>query len=435
MTIFFRQIRYKLLGGFLVRPLIFAIALGVAGALLSHLEEWVPPMNAWIPTILFPSRSDPDMARLIFSTIASAMMTVVSIVFAILLMTLTLASMQFSPRIITNFIEDRVTQYTLGIFLGTFGYCIAAIPAVRSSPPPFVPILTVTGAMLLAFICSCCLLFFINHISEAISASHIVDRLASQTLRMIDELMPPDLGQIRAKLPANPNTYLNQTPILSNRSGYIRFIDTKQLLSFAQLHQTDIQVVRRVGHYVPMGIPLFVLSSDREITKAIRNDFRSAFDFGPTRTLQQDVEFGILKIVDIALKAISPAVNDPSTAITCVDHLSAILIHFASRHPPDDVLTDTDGKVFVSIPWLDFERLVDSAFEQIRMYSRTDVAVSLRIFRALADIAHTVPKLATRKLLADRGRRILAGCAKSLEENEIVEMRRRMSVLETLAGN
>ena len=141
----FRHVMYSLRGGFLVRPLIIALTLGAAGALLSALEEAVPALNAWAPKVLFPSHADPQVAQVILAAIAASMMTVVSIVFAILLMTLTLASMQFSPRIIVSFARDRVTQRTLGIFLGTFSYCVAALPAARSVPEPFAPVLTVTG--------------------------------------------------------------------------------------------------------------------------------------------------------------------------------------------------------------------------------------------------------------------------------------------------
>src|ERR1035437_10370366 len=159
---------YNLRGGFLVRPLTIALALGAAGAFLSWLEETVPGMGAWVPKALFPSHADPQVAQVILAGIAASIRTVVSIVFAILLMTLTLASMQFSPRIIVSFSRDRVTQWTLGIFLGTFSYCMAALPAARSLPQPFAPVATVLGAMVLALVCVGLLLFFIHHISEAI---------------------------------------------------------------------------------------------------------------------------------------------------------------------------------------------------------------------------------------------------------------------------
>ena len=181
---------YNLRGGFLVRPLTITLILGAAGACLSWLEETIPSISDSIPRALFPSHSDPQVAQVILGNIATSIMTVVSIVFAILLMTLTLASMQFSPRIIVSFARDRVTQWTLGIFLGTFSYCMAALPTARSFPRPFAPVATVSGAMLLALACVAWLLFFIHHISQAISVSNIADRIASETEAMIDEMMP-----------------------------------------------------------------------------------------------------------------------------------------------------------------------------------------------------------------------------------------------------
>jgi uncharacterized membrane protein len=181
---------YNLRGGFLVRPLSIALLLGAVGAALSELEEAFPALGGWTPGVLFPSHADPQVAQIILGGIAASIMTVVSIVFAILLMTLTLASMQFSPRIIVSFVQDRVTQWTLGIFLGTFLYCMAALPAARSLPHPFAPVFTVMGAMLLAVACVGWLLFFIHHISRAISVNHIVDRIAADTIAMIDEMMP-----------------------------------------------------------------------------------------------------------------------------------------------------------------------------------------------------------------------------------------------------
>ena len=158
-------------------------------------------------------------------------------------------------------------------------------------------------------------------------------------------------------------------------------------------------------------------------------ELMAAFDLGPTRTLQQDVEFGVLQIVDIALKAISPAVNDPTTAISCVDQLSRILIRFASREPPEELLYDPPGIVRASIGWIRFERLLEAAFEQIRMYSKTDVAVSLRLLRALGDIAASTPDPEFRRILVEHGMRIVSGCAERLGEEEMRQLRARQTAL------
>jgi uncharacterized membrane protein len=141
-----------------------------------------------------------------------------------------------------------------------------------------------------------------------------------------------------------------------------------------------------------------------------------------------------LQIVDIALKAISPAVNDPTTGVTCVDQLSRILIRFASREPPPAVLYDPPGIARVYIPWVDFERLLHSAFDQIRLYSRNDIAVSLRMLRALNDIMWTTQDPADRQLLYQEGQRIVDGCAQGLNEDELRPMRLRLAALEKLTS-
>lgn len=258
-------------------------------------------------------------------------MTVVSIVFAILLITLTLASMQFSPRIIVSFTRDRVTHWTLGIFLGTFSYCMAALPTARLLPRPFAPVATVMGAMLLALTCLAWLLFFIHHISHAISVSHIVYRIASETELMIDEMMP---WPRRLNAMANPHLLEPgtwDTPIASPKSGCIRFIDIGRLIALAKSYHVKIHVVRRVGQFAPTGTTLLMVYRGNRLAADQWDELLGTVDLGPSRTLQQDVEFGVLQIVGIALKAISPAVNDPSTGVTCVDQLRRILIRFASR--------------------------------------------------------------------------------------------------------
>jgi energy-coupling factor transporter ATP-binding protein EcfA2 len=203
-----------------------------------------------------------------------------------------------------------------------------------------------------------------------------------------------------------------------------------RLLDVAKNHRVCIHVLRRVGQFVPAGVPLMAVSKADRLPSGGSTALLDAFDLGPARTLQQDVEFGVLQIVDIALRAISPAVNDPSTAISCVDQLSRILIRFAAREPPDALLFDLPGVPRVMIAWIDFEKLMDTAFEQIRLYSQGDVAVSLRLLRALGDIAVSSDAALCRGL-AERGRRIVAGCATRLGEPELADMKARLRALES----
>jgi uncharacterized membrane protein len=429
LPLLFRAIAYGLRGGFLIRPFAIALVLGAAGGMLSSLEEQVPTLSAWVPTTLFPSRQDPQVAQVILSAIATSIMTVVSIVFAILLMTLTLASTQFSPRILVSFVRDQGTQWTLGVFLGTFSYCMAALPAARSLPVAFVPVLTVTGAMLLALVAVGWLIFFIHHISQAISVNHIVDRIARETEHVIDELMPRSRTRFEA-MSRVPMDDTGQTEMLSQHSGYLRFIDIDQLLYLAKSWRIRIRVERGVGQFVPAGVPLLQVSREDRINPVRTAELMGAFDIGPTRTLQQDVEFGVIQIVDIALRAISPAVNDPSTAISCIDQLSRVLIRWLGRAQPASVLFDPPHVARVFVPWISVDGMLDTAFEQIRHYAATDAAVSLRLLRAIGDIAGTLRQDDTRAKLLERARRVVDGCSERLGEIDTARLKQRLATME-----
>jgi uncharacterized membrane protein len=433
LALLLRATLYAMRGGFLVRPLAIALLLGATGALFSELEEAYPALDVWVPHALFPSHADPQVAQVILAGIATSIMTVVSIVFAMLLMTLTLASVQFSPRILVSFVRDRTTQWTLGLFLGTFSYCMAALPAARALPVPFSPVAAVSGAMLLALLCVGWLVFFIHHISHAISVNYIVDRIAGETERVIDELMPyPRIRTYRAEAPASISN-VPRTPIAAPLSGYIRFVDTQQLLTVAKAARLQVQVLRRVGHFVAAGVPLLVASRADRLDEETLAALLAAFDIGPARTLQQDVEFGVLQIVDIALKAISPAVNDPSTAITCLDQIGRIMIRWISRDAPDSALFDPPHVLRVAMPWIDLDGLLDTAFEQIRHYAESDLPVSLRLLRVLQDIAVTTrdPEICGR-LLA-RANRVFDGCRTEFDEATLAPMRERLLVLHAAA--
>jgi uncharacterized membrane protein len=432
-SLWLRATLYALRGGFLIRPFLIALAFGAAGALLSFAEERAPGLAAWIPEAAFPARADPEVAQTILTVISESIMTVVSIVFAILLMTLTLASTQFSPRILVSFVRDKATQWTLGIFLGTFCYCMAALPATRSLPRAYVPALTVMIAMALALLCVGWLIFFINHISRSISVNHIVDRIAREAELVIEDLMPHARGLYEGAERPLPAREGRERVVPSPRSGYLRFVDVAFLVDRAKTFGIQIQLERRVGQFIPAGVPLMRVMDAGRVTPEREATLLSAIDIGPTRTMQQDVEFGIIQLVDIALRAISPAVNDPTTAINCIDQLARVMILFASRAPPPTHMHAPPHVLRLAMPWIDYEGLLDTAFEQIRHYARADIAVSLRLLRAFDDMLAAGTPWAGQRSLLDRARRVVAGCERDLPGEDMSALRRRLAGLEERA--
>lgn len=432
----FRQILRELRGGFIFRPgaITFAMALLAPG--LSALESNVMTSKAWSDFLdrLFPP--EPEAAYVVQGTIAGSMMTVVSVVYSILLVVLTFASAQFSPRVLVGFVEDRVSQTTLGLFVGTFTYCLLTLPSIRSHPKPFVPSIAVIVAIIFAGACLACLLFFIHHIATSIQASTIVDRVARETERVIDQVLPHALSTDPAPVPTDPFEPIpGGVAVLSTVSGYIRSIDESGLLATAKAHGVVLRAERYIGQFVAAGTPVAMIVSEENASAEIRAATLRAFDIGPARTMKQDAEFGILQIVDIALKAISPAVNDPTTALTCIDQLGRVLVRAATREPAPKTLRDSEGRVLVVLQRTSFPRLLDVAFSQIRHYGKTDVAVPLRLMRVLGELAlatnHAPYALAIRAQAA----RLASACSHIFPKDEQAELDIRLKAVENAVAS
>jgi len=418
----------ELRGGFVLRPGAITLALAALAIGLSTLEERITPVRAWSDFLdrLFPP--EPEAAHVVLGTIAGSMITVVSVVYSILLVVLTFASTQFSPRVLVAFVEDRVSQTTLGLFVGTFTYCLLTLPAVRSQPRPFVPSVAVIVAIVLAIACLACLLYFIHHMASSIQASQVVDRIARETERVVDDLflLPLD-GPPAADI---PDSIPHGVPVLAPRSGYIRSVDEASLLAAARAADVAVRIDRYIGQFVMEGTPLFEVSPPDRTSDALQAAGLRAFDIGPARTMEQDVEFGILQIVDIALKAISPAVNDPTTALTCIDQLGRILVRAAMRQPPISTLCGVDGRARVVLPRTSFPRLLDVAFSQIGHYGKADVAVPLRLMRVLAELAGATRHAPYAIAIRDQARRLSAACGQGFPDADRDALNERLARVE-----
>ena len=248
-----RHVVRELRGGFVLRPGAITLALAALAIGLTAAEERITTVQAWSDFLdrIFPP--EPEAAHVVLGTIAGSMITVVSVVYSILLVVLMFASSQFSPRVLVAFVEDRVSQTTLGVFVGTFTYCLLTLPAVRSQPKPFVPSIAVVVAIVLAIACLACLLYFIHHMASSIQASHIVDRIARETERVVDEVFPLPLDGPPAE--EAPDLIPHGVPVLATRSGYIRSFDEAGLLAAARAADAVLRIDRHIGQFVVEGTP------------------------------------------------------------------------------------------------------------------------------------------------------------------------------------
>ena len=386
-----------------VPSLIVAVSIALAVALVEVGSTWSDQWLARWP-LLFGGGT--EGARGILSTIAGSMMTVVGVTFSMTLVTLALASSQYTSRILRNFMRDRVTQVVLGIFTGIFTYCLIVLRTIRGGEESgFIPNLAVSFGVLLAIGGISVLIFFIHHIASSIQASNIIASVAVETMEAIDRLFPEKLGhgpvdsdEDQSPLPLPEWRW--QT-VAARGNGYIQSVDNAALLRFAREHQTIVRMERSIGEFVVQDTVLASLALEDPPEKAIIADLQAAYSINRFRTVEHDSAFGIRQIVDMALKALSPGINDTTTAVMCVDYLTAILARLAPRQIPSSHRYE-EGELRVITIGSTFEDLLAESFDQIRSSAKGNVAIMLRILGALQTIAGLTASTSRRRALRDQ---------------------------------
>jgi uncharacterized membrane protein len=329
-------------------------------------------------------------ARNILSAIAGSMITVAGVTFSITIVALSLASNQYTPRILRNFMRDRANQLVLGIFVSIFIYCLVVLRTIRGGEEAFVPSLAVVFAIVLAVVSIGFFIYFIHHMATSIQASSIIASVAGETIQAITFLFPERVGD-ELDEPA-PDERVSQIKhkswavVPSPATGYIQGVNPDALVKFAEQHKTVLRMERGVGEFVVEGMPLASLLLNGELDPKLMRTVSDIYAIDEYRTVGQDAGFGVRQLVDIALKALSPGVNDTTTAVTCVDYLGAILCCLAERRiPPRFRYSQGELRVIARGPT--FDSLVDEAFHQIRQNSAGNVAVILRMLQTVMSIA------------------------------------------------
>jgi uncharacterized membrane protein len=281
---------------------------------------------------------------------------------------------------------------------------------LRPPPTPLVPTVALPGALALTAACVLWLVVFVQASTQPKNVRFITDRIARETERTIDVTMPEAIDARPFPEAPPPAPFEGGTTLLAEASGYIRFIDIARLVWLAKMLGTVVRVERQVGQFVAAGTPLLTLSSSRRPAPLEREELLDVVDLGPTRTLEQDVEFGVLQLVDIALEAIAPAVNDRGTVLNCIDQLSRVMVRVAARRPAPRALYRPPGALRVTLPPVPFARLLDAAFTQIRHHARGDIAVCQRLLHALGDIASSTRDPAHLAALRDQASLVSDAC-------------------------
>ncbi len=372
----------------------------------------------------------PDAARQILTTTAAAVITVVTLVFSITIVTLTLASTQFGPRMLRNFIRDWITQFTLGSFVATFVYAILALISIHPrGHGEFVPHLSITVTMVLVILDVAVLVVFIDHIAKSIQLPQVIASIARDLSRAIDaEVAPPaadapkagpSLSEMLVRLEDDSGV------VRAPSSGYLQYVSMSTLIEISSRGHAVIRLLRRPGHFVSEGEPLAMVWP-AAAAPGVARALGGAHATGPHRTLTQDLSFAVDQLAEIAIRALSPAVNDTFTALACIDWLADGLGKIADRWRPSTVHRDAAGRVRVITVTVEFDRLLERAHDKIRQASRGMPAVMIRQLEGLAKVMAYAADPTQRELLLEQAAMILRASEESVPElSDRADVRRR----------
>lgn len=405
-------------------PTLLAIGAIALSAFTLHIDTSINPK--WAHDTAWIWAGGAQGARNVLATIASSTITVAGVVFSITIVTLTLASSQFGPRLLRNFMSDRGTQFVLGVFVATYLYCLLVLRAIRGTDlVTVVPFLSVTCGIVFAVASVGFLIYFIHHIASSIIAENVIARVATDLRSNIDRLYPNELKGDAAdphsgrdeQLP--PEFEEDAEPIASTTSGFVEAIALDRLLEVAQQKDIILRLRCRAGDFVAEGARIAEAIPRTKATDTLQADVRQHIFFGRARTPTQDIEYSIDQLVEVAVRALSPGVNDPFTAISCLEWLGATLIRIAQRDIPSRWRYDEGNQLRVIIDATDFEGIAGSALYQIRQYGCKSVAVTARMLDVLQRVGAHLIRPNDREVLLAHARAIRHdGLASAINEGD-----------------
>ncbi|HEX8312499.1 MAG TPA: DUF2254 domain-containing protein [Chthoniobacteraceae bacterium] len=397
-------------------PTVMVLGAILLSAFTLHLDENIDERT--VNTLPFVFRDGVEGARSLLATVAGSMITVTGVTFSVVIVAFTLASSQFSPRLLRNFMRDVGNQVVLGTFIAGFSYCLFVLRVVGGPGGDFVPRISVTVGFALTIVSVGALVYFVHHASALIQAQSIIADVGRELDRSLAVLYPDDIGTAAAESDAQlPTDFAVRSAKVSvEESDYIEAIDGAGLLSVAETNDLIISLDCRPGGFIgPNEVVARVYPAERA-SEAVLATVREVFIFAPQRTQTQDEEFALFELVEIAVRALSAAINDPHTACLCVDRLGAALAKVAARPAPSAFRCGRDGKLRVVAKHYGFRGLADAAFNQIRQYGANSVAVTIRLLEAIRIVAHNAVRDEDRRTLLCHARMVERASRRAIPE-------------------
>jgi uncharacterized membrane protein len=400
-------------------PLLLVLA-SIAVALVAlEIDPGRPESHDLIDPTPFGSANS---ARQFLSGVASSSITIAGLAFSIAIVAMSLAASQYGPRLLRNFVQDLGNQLTLGAFVALFAFCLIVLGGVRGDgDAAIVPILAVRLAFALSIVDIFVLIFFIHHAATEIQIANIIAAAGSDLDATVSRRYPSEIGIEPAPDPnpaggVPPGAPDGGQPVLTPRTGYVQAVDGVGLVADAVSANLVVRLVVRPGSFVGPGMLVAVAWPAERATPLVIRSIERRLLLGRQRTELQDIEFAIQQIVQIAVRALSPAINDPFTAYACVDRLGLALAELASQAPPSSHRLDAAGSLRIVADVPTFDALLSQAVSEVRRSGRGSLTVTVRLLEMLAMVAARASRPTDLEAIRRQGERVEIGSRDDLSQ-------------------
>ncbi|HEY0017150.1 MAG TPA: DUF2254 domain-containing protein [Longimicrobium sp.] len=367
-------------------PALMAGAAGILGLVSVQVDRYLA--HRYVDELSWVYSGGAEGARAVLGVVAGSVMSTAGVTFSITIAALSLASTQLGPRLLHTFMRDVANQVVLGTFIATFVFCLLVLRTIQGEDDGgrFVPALSVTAGVGLGLASLGVLIFFIHHVAVSIQAPNVVAGVGRELARQVERAFPTP-ERVEASPPAAtlpPDFDARAALVGSAKDGYVQVLDEDALVKIAARTGTTLVVELRPGQFAAEGAALVRAWPPEAMSPDLARDIRRRFVVGTQRTAEQDVEFAVDQLAEVAVRALSPAINDPFTAIACLDWLGAGLCRAARGRTARTQLADEGGTVRVIYRnGYTFAGLIDAAFNQIRQFGARSPAVMLRMLETL----------------------------------------------------
>jgi uncharacterized membrane protein len=393
MPTWFRKLWDALRASYWFVPLVMALGAALLALAAVNIDRTLRGENWWT------YGGGPEGARAVLSALAGSMITVAGVVFSITIVALSLASSQFGPRLLRNFIRDRRSQFALGSFTSTFIYCLLVLRTVRGTEDQhFVPELAVAIGIFLGVASIVVLMYYIHHVAVSIQVDEVIRRVTGELLDTIDRLWPDEIGKEKPTVEgATGDPAGVRALVVSDRGGFVESVDSDALMEVARRHNVVVYLQVRPGEFVIEGESLAEVSGHAELSNETLTKLRACITVADQRTGFQDALFTADQLVEVAVRALSPGINDPFTAETCIDRLGQALSRLARRSLPDAQRFDSEGRLRVVARIVTLVEMIDATFDRLRTHARDNVSVVVRAMIALGRIGKSASRSSDRE--------------------------------------